>query len=194
MKGRRRVFLLICVLFISINVFAPNLSKKDVEQSFYEYYRRLNRERVEIQQREEMEKFLKAIGHSESRNNPEAWNRFGYIGKYQFGYAARKSCGFEQVKFDDFIKNPSVWSEEDQDAAMIMLLSKNEESLKDIIHAYNGMIINEGDTITTSGILAAAHLAGASGVRSYFKYGKNPKDAYGTGLEDYLVEFSGFNI
>lgn len=193
MGNKRRAILLISVLLVSVKCFAPHLPKAHVERMDYERNRRLNKERVQIQKREHMSDFLDAIGHSESGNNPEAWNRYGYIGKYQFGYAARKSCGFPEIKFRDFIKNPAIWSEEDQEDAMITLLSKNEETLKDVIHAYNGKVV-KGTTITKSGILAAAHLAGAGGVRSYFKYGRNPRDAFGTGLEDYLIEFSGFNI
>ncbi|MHA1199677.1 MAG: peptidoglycan-binding protein LysM, partial [Candidatus Heimdallarchaeaceae archaeon] len=119
--------------------------------------------------------------------------RYGYVGKYQFGYAARKSCGYGEIKFNDFIKNPTVWSEKDQEAAMITLMSKNESHLRDVIRRYNGKTI-KGVTVTKSGILAAAHLAGAGGVKRYFHNGSNPRDAYGTGLEDYLFKFSGFNI
>jgi hypothetical protein len=129
----------------------------------------------------------------ESGNDPRAWNRYGYIGKYQFGYAARKSCGYDEVKFRDFIRNPEIWSEQDQEDAMITLMSKNESHLKDVIHKYNGKVI-KGTTITKSGILAAAHLAGAGGVKRYFNTGRNPKDAYGTSLESYLIKFSGFNF
>ena len=76
---------------------------------------------------------------------------------------------------------------------MIKLLSLNEYTLRGVIHKYDGKFV-KGNRITKSGILAAAHLAGAGGVKKYFRYGFNPKDAYGTGLEDYLFKFSGFNI
>lgn len=149
---------------------------------------------LDRQRRErEMKEFLEAVAYSESRGNPKAYNKYGYIGKYQFGYGTRKSTGFGYISYSNFVRNPSIWSEADQDTAMIRLLSKNERHLRDIIHKYNGYILR-GDTITKSGILAAAHLAGAGGVKKYFTNGYNPKDAYGTGLEDYLIRFSGFNF
>jgi len=189
---KRTVFFLVFVL-ISVKLFAPVISNSDVEKHFWQHYRTQSMLRVQENNARELSRYLEAIGHSESGNNPKAYNRYGYVGKYQFGYAARKSCGYGEVKFNDFIKNPTVWSEEDQEAAMITLMSKNESHLKDVIHRYNGKTI-KGVTITKSGILAAAHLAGAGGVKRYFRTGVNPKDAYGTGLEDYLFKFSGFNI
>lgn len=189
---KRNVVFLVFVL-ISVNLFAPNLPNKVVEERLWNHLRTQSMLRVQEKHDKELKRYLDAIGHSESRNNPKAYNRYGYVGKYQFGYAARKSCGYGEVKFRDFIKNPTVWSEEDQEAAMITLMSKNESHLKDVIRRYNGKTI-KGVTITKSGILAAAHLAGAGGVKRYFRNGSNPRDAYGTGLEDYLFKFSGFNI
>ena len=190
---KRQVLFLTFVLFVSIKAFAPTLSNKDMEMRMFEYNRTQMRIKVQEERAEELSKYLEAIGHSESRNNPEAYNRYGYIGKYQFGYKTLKSCGYGYIRFADFVKNPSIWSEEDQEKAMITLLSKNEGHLRKIIHDHNGEAI-KGIVITKSGILAAAHLAGAGGVKKYFKYGYNPKDAYGTSLEDYLIRFSGFNI
>ena len=50
--------------------------------------------------------------------------------------------------------------------------------------------------ITESGILAAAHLAGAGNVKKYLRsWGDlNFSDAYGTDIEDYLTKFSGFDL
>jgi hypothetical protein len=189
---KRNVFFLVFVL-ISVNVLAPNLSNRVVEEQFMSHMIAQSKLRVQEDRARELSRYLDAIGHSESGNNPKAYNRYGYVGKYQFGHAALKSCGYGEVRFRDFIKNPTVWSEEDQEAAMITLLSKNELHLKDVIHKYNGKVI-KGVTITKSGILAAAHLAGADNVKRYFRNGSNPRDAYGTGLEDYLFKFSGFNI
>jgi hypothetical protein len=187
---RRKLFLLIIVLFTFSQIsYAPDLSNEKIDE-----YRILMQIRLDEKRRqEELEKFLEAVAYSESRGNPKAYNRFGYIGKYQFGYLARKSCGFGNISFTDFMRNPSVWSEVEQDTAMIRLLTKNEQHLREIIHQYNGITIR-GVEITKSGLLAAAHLAGAGGVMKYFEYGYNPTDAYGTGLEDYLIRFSGFNF
>jgi len=193
MRKVRRLLLLVYVLFVSVSVFAPPLSNEKREEHLEMYRIAEELKIVQARQAKELKKYLDAIGHSESRNNPEVYNSYGYIGKYQFGYAARKSCGYGHVKFKDFIKDASVWSEKDQEAAMITLMSKNESHLKHVIQKYNGKEI-KGITITKSGILAAAHLAGAGGVKKYFRTGSNPSDAYGTALEDYLLKFSGFNI
>lgn len=190
---RKRTVVFLVFVLISVKMFAPVISNGDVEQYLWQYQRTQARLRVQEINDKELRRYLEAIGYSESGNNPQAYNRYGYVGKYQFGFAARKSCGYGEIRFKDFINNPSVWSEEDQDAAMITLLSKNESHLQDVIHKYNGKVI-KGVTVTKSGILAAAHLAGVGGVQKYFQYGSNPKDAYGTELENYLFKFSGFNI
>jgi hypothetical protein len=181
------------LVLVSIKLLAPIISNANQEKYFWDYYRRLSKLRVEENNTEELKRYLEAISYSESRGNPEAWNKHGYIGKYQFGFITRKSCGYGYIRFTDFVRNPSIWSEEDQEKAMITLLSKNEDHLREIIRRYNGEVI-KGVTITKSGILAAAHLAGAGGVQRYFSNGNNPEDACGTTLEDYLFKFSGFNI
>lgn len=187
---RRKLFLLIIMLFTFSQItLAPNR-----DASFKLEIENFIKKQIEEEVKQiEFEKFLEAVAYSESRGNPNVYNKYGYIGKYQFGYSTRKSCGYAYIRYSDFVKNPSIWSEQQQDSAMIILLSKNESHLKDIIHRYNGHII-EGDTITKSGILAAAHLAGAGGVQKYFRNGYNPKDAYGTRLQDYLLKFSGYNF
>jgi len=190
---KKRVIVFIVFILVSINSFAPILSTRDVEQSLWNHQRAQSKLRVQENDAEELRRYLEAIGYSESGNNPKAWNEHGYIGKYQFGFITRKSCGYGYIRFADFVKNPSIWSEKDQEKAMITLLSKNENHLKEIINRYNGEVIR-GRTVTKSGILAAAHLAGAGGVKRYFYNGNNPKDAYGTALEDYLFKFSGFNF
>lgn len=189
MKGRK-LFLLITVLFIcTLNILAPVLSDAKHEEIKINYKLRTAREYKE----KEFTRFLDSVAYSESRGNPKAYNKYGYIGKYQFGNIARKSCGYGYISCSDFIKNPSIWSEKEQDTAMLRLLQKNEQHLAQIIHVYDGLSV-KGTIVTKSGMLAAAHLAGASGVKDYFMHDLNPNDVYGTSLEDYLFRFSGFNF
>jgi hypothetical protein len=52
-----------------------------------------------------------------------------------------------------------------------------------------------GIRITESGILAAAHLAGAGSVKKYLRSNgvDNFTDAYGTNIEHYLKKFAGYD-
>jgi len=148
--------------------------------------------------------FLNAIGFVESRNKYHAVNTNGYIGKYQFGtttLVATNVCETidDAVKFrDEFINSPDtlrtlIWTEREQDLAMIRLMELNKEHLKKYIAKYSHTFHN-GIYITESGILAAAHLAGCGGVKSYFNTNFNATDSYGTSITNYLIKFSNYNI
>ncbi len=52
-----------------------------------------------------------------------------------------------------------------------------------------------GIEITESGILAAAHLAGAGSVKKYLRSNGQEifSDAYGTNVQHYMKRFSGFD-
>lgn len=147
------------------------------------------------QQEQQLEVFLDSIAYYESGNDPTEHNEFGYIGKYQFGFSARKLTGFDYITFKKFINNPNIWAEWEQDTAMLRLMKYNKLKLDSIISIYNDSVFND-ILISKSGILAAAHLAGSRNVKRYFKSnGKyNPKDIYGTTLSYYLDKFSGYNF
>lgn len=135
----------------------------------------------------ELDSFLDAIGHYESRNNYKAVNSLGYLGKYQFGKKTLKGLGYDVSK-NQFLNSPTI-----QEQAMMDLLSHNRYILRNYIEYWDGKTIG-GKVVTESGILAAAHLAGPSNVKRYFKYGKDFSDAYGTKLTKYLHTFSGYDI
>jgi hypothetical protein len=48
--------------------------------------------------------------------------------------------------------------------------------------------------LTASGLLAAAHLCGVEAVRRFFERGLIPRDEYGTGMLDYIVELGDYEI
>jgi hypothetical protein len=54
----------------------------------------------------------------------------------------------------------------------------------------------KGIEVTESGILAAAHLAGAGNVKKYLRsHGKiDVEDAFGTSISNYLDKFSGYDL
>ena len=133
-------------------------------------------------------KFLDDIGFRESSNNYKAVNQFGYLGKYQFGRKTLNSLGFENVSNREFLENVSI-----QEEAMYALLNHNKKILRRQIQKYHGQTIH-CIYITESGILAAAHLAGAGNVRKFFRKGYEFKDGNGTKMTSYMTLFSGYNL
>jgi len=136
---------------------------------------------------DQQEMFLDAIGMRESSNRYDVVNKWGYMGKYQFGRKTLRNLGYKVSK-KEFLNNPNL-----QEQAMLDLLSHNKKILKDYIIYWDGRTIN-GETITESGILAAAHLAGPGNVKRFFKKGKDFSDGNGTKLTKYLTQFSGYEL
>ena len=132
--------------------------------------------------------FLHAIGFRESTNNYKAINQFGYLGKYQFGRKTLNAIGFKKVSNREFLSNPSI-----QEQAMLILLKRNKRTLRREIKKYVGKTIN-GIYITESGLLAAAHLAGAGNVRKFFRKGHEFYDGNGTKMTSYMVKFANYNL
>ena len=62
--------------------------------------------------------FLKAIGFKESGNRYDIVNRFGYMGKYQFGKRTLRGLGFKMSR-EEFLNSP-----ETQEKAMYVYLNK----------------------------------------------------------------------
>lgn len=131
--------------------------------------------------------FLDAIGHKESGNNYEVTNKFGYMGKYQFGLRTLRGLGYK-VSREEFVSSPDM-----QEDAMQELLLHNREKLRKLIEKYEGEVVN-GVFITESGVLAAAHLAGAGNVKKFFTKGADFEDGFGTKLTTYLKQFSGYEL
>ena len=131
--------------------------------------------------------FLNAIGHYESSNRYKIVNRFGYMGKYQFGKSTLKALGYNVTR-KEFLNSPHI-----QEMAMLDLLSHNKKILQKYIDYWEGKKIN-GKVITESGILAAAHLGGPGNVKRFLKEGKVFKDGNGTKITTYLAHFSGYKL
>lgn len=131
--------------------------------------------------------FLEAIGHRESSNRYDVVNGWGYMGKYQFGRKTLKNLGYDVTR-KEFLNSPYL-----QEQAMLDLLNHNKKILNNYIEYWDGKKIN-GNVITESGILAAAHLAGPDNVKRFLKKGEEFKDGNGTKLTSYLTEFSGYKL
>jgi hypothetical protein len=143
--------------------------------------------RVHEYHQQQLDSFLDAIGFRESSNRYDIVNRWGYMGKYQFGRSTLKGLGFAVTR-KEFLSNPQL-----QEEAMMALLLHNKEKLQLYIDTFDGKTIN-GMLITESGILAAAHLGGQGSVKRYFKNGKVFRDGNGTKITSYMDKFSGYDI
>ncbi len=147
---------------------------------------KLEIELVEIKLKGHTE-FLDAIGHRESGNRYYIVNKFGYMGKYQFGKSTLKGLGFK-ITQDEFLNSPYI-----QEKAMQELLLHNRKKLDKWICKYQGKELH-GILITESGVLAAAHLAGAGNVRKFFRKGYEFEDGFGTKMTSYMTQFSGYYL
>lgn len=132
--------------------------------------------------------FLTAIGFRESSGNYKAVNRFGYLGKYQFGRKTLNAIGFNNVSNREFLASPKL-----QEQAMLILLKKNKHTLRKEIKKYSGKVVH-GVYITESGLLAAAHLGGAGNVRKFFRKGYNFADGNGTKITSYMKQFANYKL
>ena len=131
--------------------------------------------------------FLDAIGFRESGNRYNIVNRFGYMGKYQFGKKTLRGLGIK-VTQDEFLNSPYI-----QEKAMYALLKQNKKYLRKYIAKYDGKYVH-GVLVTESGLLAAAHLGGAGSVKKWFRTGKVRKDGNGVKITSYMEMFNGYDL
>jgi len=131
--------------------------------------------------------FKEALAFKESQGKYNRINSFGYLGKYQFGKSTLKR--FKIYNTTAFLKDAEM-----QEDAFLALCSLNKWILVRDIKRSVGRRIN-GVRITESGILAAAHLAGAGNVKLYLRSNGTDsfQDAYGTTIEYYLKKFAGYD-
>ena len=131
------------------------------------------------------QQFLKAIGHQESGNRYHIVNRYGYMGKYQFGKSTLKTLRIK-VSRKEFLKDTLL-----QEEAMLKLLLHNKKRLQKYINKYEGKVIH-GILVTESGLLAAAHLGGQGSVKKWFRNGRIRKDGNGVKITSYMKQFGGY--
>lgn len=131
--------------------------------------------------------FLDAIGFRESGNRYDVVNKYGYMGKYQFGKSTLKTLKIKVTK-EAFLNSPDL-----QEYAMKQNLIYNKKRLQKYIDKFDGKIIN-GILVTESGVLAAAHLAGQGNVKKFFRNGYEFEDGFGTKITTYMVQFSGYYL
>jgi len=131
--------------------------------------------------------FKEALAFKESQGRYNIINEFGYMGKYQFGKSTLQLIGIYNP--DLFMKDSEL-----QENAFSAYAARNKWILRRDIKRYVGRYVN-GVKVTESGILAAAHLAGAGNVKKYLRSGGVYafSDAFGTTIGSYLKKFSGYD-
>jgi len=132
--------------------------------------------------------FKEALAFKESRGRYEIVNTLGYLGKYQFGIGTLALLG--RFNADQFLHSPEL-----QERVFDANIARNKWILRKDLKRFTGTVI-QGVLITESGILAAAHLAGAGNVKKYLRSNGayQVADAYGTTILDYLTNFAGYTV
>jgi len=132
--------------------------------------------------------FKEALAFKESQGKYEIVNSLGYLGKYQFGSSTLRLMGVSNA--DYFLNDPVL-----QERIFELNVARNKWILRRDIKRFVGKRIN-GVIISESGMVAAAHLAGAGNVKKYLRsYGQNDfSDAYGSNIEHYMKKFANYNI
>lgn len=164
-------------------MIAPTL----VAPTSYEQPKPIIPVKVEAKIVKNMDLFLHDLGHRESGNRYHIVNKYGYMGKYQFGKSTLKTLKIKVTR-EAFLNSPDL-----QEYAMQQNLLYNKKKLQKYIDKFDGQEIN-GILVTESGLLAAAHLGGAGSVRKWFRTGKVRKDGNGVKITSYMERFSGYSL
>ena len=132
--------------------------------------------------------FKEALAFKESQGNYFTTNTLGYLGKYQFGIGTLQLMGVYNAT--SFLNDPVL-----QERAFHTNVARNKWILRRDIDRFVGKRIG-GVEITESGMLAAAHLAGAGNVKKYLRsWGAfDVSDSYGTTIAIYMKKFSGYDM
>ena len=134
--------------------------------------------------------FKNFLGFFESGSDYDKINRFGYVGKYQFGKGTLKMYGVTNLV--NYKNNPEL-----QEKIFLMNVMRNKWILRREISWYSNRYLG-GVYVSESGIIAAAHLSGPGNVKKYLRShcdaNLNKKDANGTSISDYMKIFKDYDI
>ena len=141
-------------------------------------------------------KYLEILGKRESNNNFRAINRFGYIGRWQFGALALIDAnyvkrGASNSKLDQAswwlgrkkVSSRADWFDNKNDCqfdAMSTYTRRNYKSLLNI-----GALLPDEPKAVVVGMLAVSHLLGAGGAKK-MREGDSPVDGNGVSGTDYF--------
>ena len=151
--------------------------------------------------------FLQSLAQRESSGNGHSVNKSGYAGLYQMGELALIDAGY--YRRDGTEKNDwrGTWTGKNGVNSLQDFLA-NPATQTQAITTYHNVLWNQitargldnqlgqtfnGVPITQSGLIAAAHLIGAGGLRSCLN-GGSCTDANNTTALSYMKQFGGFNV
>ena len=176
--------LLSALTYKTIRVFTPTVAEITSEPITVI---KVEPTKIEIKKVKGYNDFLDAVGHHESGNRYDIVNRYGYMGRYQFGNSTLKTLKIKVTR-EAFLNSPDL-----QEYAMKQLLLYNKKKLQKYIDEFDGQIVH-GILVTESGLLAAAHLGGQGSVKKWFRTGKIRKDGNGVKITSYMKRFSGYKL
>ena len=149
--------------------------------------------------------FVNAIGQRESSNSYTVVNKYGYLGRYQFGLARLSdfglctrisgSVGYSNKSFrwvapyseELFLSTPLL-----QDKIFEVHVAEYQSYISRNFGKHLNSYVN-GSWFSLSGAIACCHLLGIGGLRHFVK-GEDTSDANGTMASDYIEEFADYLI
>ncbi len=150
--------------------------------------------------------YFDTLSMKESSNRYHAINQKGYLGKYQMGEMALTQAGFYKTHNNKYHNHwKGNWShnitgksdflndQKMQERAVRIYTSENWRLIKHYhLDKFIGTIHN-GIEITTSGLLAGAHLVGVGGLRKFLLEGEDVTDGNNTPVSEYIIEMAGYH-
>jgi hypothetical protein len=199
MSRRVKAFIiLVLILLIPSFIRQPTsiVASPFIQTSYFEKKDEVPKRTKPSFKKKSYEHFLYVLAQRESGNDWTIYNKWGYMGKYQFGDLALEDLGYGGcVTIEEFKKDPSIFPEWLQDELIVEYIKKNKRNLRRYIKNFDNTIIDSTE-ITESGIIAAAHLVGAGNTTKWFdNCGEiDIKDGNGVSIKEYMKTFAGYEI
>ncbi len=155
--------------------------------------------------------FLIALRMAESGGDYQAVNTLNFVGAYQFGEAALIDLGYVRLDSDVYDNDFSGgWTGKNGIRSLEAFLNNEAEQDRAAnrwmrvmwsyieyqeIDGYAWETVGQS-RLTTSGMLAAAHLLGAGALKIYIESGGRAdlRDPYGMPLSQYIDKLGGYNV
>jgi len=149
--------------------------------------------------------FCLAMRISESSNNYQIVNTYGYLGAYQFGLARLCDLGYTIRTKRGWSNDCFAWKQGYSRQKFLAepyfqdrIFKEHIASLLKYIDRYCSVYIGKkiaGTLITRSGCVGFAHLAGMGGLKRFLTTGFDPKDiASGVPATAYMKKFANYQL